>query len=128
MVANAHHQSDPDEMKIFDRVYLVGVSVFIILLNILPPLQFSVHGIPDVDVCLGQGDPNSFPTLMVTAAVFGFLFFIFIVLTSFRTRRNLEKMDSQHLKNLPAKNALTFLGIDSFRKRLHFHSKLVLKL
>ena len=77
MVANAHHLPDPDGMKIFDRAYLVGVSVFVILLNILPLLQFSVHGIPEIEYCQGQEDPNhqTFPTLMVTAAVFGFLFF-----------------------------------------------------
>ena len=115
MVANAHHLPDPDGMKTFDRGYLLGVSVLVILLNLLPLLQFSVHGIPEIEDCLGQeGDHQSFPTLMVTAAVLCFLFFIVIVLTSIRTRRNLEKIDNQHLKNLPAKNALTFLGKDSF--------------
>ena len=115
MVANAHHLQDPDGMRTFDRGYLLGVSLFVILLNLLPLLQFSVHGIPEIDDCLRQeGDHQSFPTLMVTAAVFGFLFFIGTVLTSIRTRRNLEKIDNQHLKNLPAKNALTFLGKGSF--------------
>ena len=104
-------------MKTFDRGYLLGVSLFVILLNLLPLLQFSVHGIPEIEDCSRQeGDHQTFPTLMVTAAVFGFLFFIVIVLTSMRTRRNLEKIDNQHLKNLPAKNALTFLGKDSFKK------------
>ena len=117
MVANAHQLPDPDEMKTFDRGYLLGVSLFVILLNLLPLLQFSVHGIPEIEDCSRQeGDHQTFPTLMVTAAVFGFLFFIVIVLTSMRTRRNLEKIDNQHLKNLPAKNALTFLGKDSFKK------------
>ena len=112
MVANAHHEQDPEGMKIFDRGYLVGVSIFVILLNILPPIQFSVHGIPDISYCLGEGGDQSFATLMVIAAVLCFLIFIFLVLTSFRTQRNLNKIGSQHLKNLPAKNALTFLGRD----------------
>lgn len=116
MVANAHHEPDPEEMKIFDRGYLVGVSFFVILLIILPLLQFSVHGIPEIEDCLGQGDHQTFPTLMVTAAVFGFLFFIFVVMISIRTRRNLDTIEDQHLKNLPAKNALTFIGRSSFRK------------
>ena len=127
MVANAHNEPDPEGMKIFDRGYLVGVGIFIILLNILPLLQFWVHGIPEIEDCRGQGDPDqkSFPTLMVTAAVFGFLFFIVIVLSSIRTRRNLEKIQDQHLKNLPAKNALTFLGMGLLRKPLSFKNLLV---
>ena len=118
MVANAHHEPDPEEMKIFDRGYLVGVSIFVILLNILPLLQFSVHGIPDIEDCRGQGYHQTFPTLMVIAAVFGFLFFIFVVIISSRTRRNLGKIEDQYLKNLPGKNALTFIGSGLFRKPL----------
>ena len=51
MVANAHHEPDPEETKISDLGYLVGVIFFVILLTILPLLQFSVHGIPEIGDC-----------------------------------------------------------------------------
>ena len=37
------------------------------------------------------------------------LLIIFTIINSLRTRRNLKKLEEQHLKNLPCQNAMTYL-------------------
>ena len=55
---------------------------------------------------------NSISTLLIIAITFWFLFLSFTMMITIRTRKNLAKLQDQHLMNLPSKNALTFLDTE----------------
>ena len=48
----------------------------------------------------------------MTGFAFWSLLFTFMLMISLRTKRNLRKLQDQHLANLPSRNALTFLDTE----------------
>ena len=111
MVSNAHQDTEPEAKKLFNIGYLAAVSGFLLIALIMPVVQYSTHGIQTIQLCLREEDkPDKLPFGLVEIATASIvLIFIFTVLISMRTMRNLRKLQDQHLKNLPANNALTFV-------------------
>ena len=110
MVSNAHQDTEPEAKKLFDIGYLAAVSGFLLIPLAMPVVQYTMHGIQTIALCLREEEklPVSFDLLKISTASIA-LIFTFTVLISLRTIRNLRKLQDQHLKNLPAKNALTFV-------------------
>ena len=110
MVANAHQEREPQQIYIFDMVYMAAVSAFPLALISLPFLELWAHDLPFVKRCLGKhkDQPIKIPILWKIGLAFYFLFVMFHFMISLRTRKNLKKLQDQHFKNLPSKNALTF--------------------
>ena len=110
MVSNAHQDTEPEAKKLFDIGYLAAVFGFLLIPLVMPVVQYTMHGIETIALCLREEEklPVSFDLLKISTASI-FLIFTFTVLISMRTVRNLRKLQDQHLKNLPAKNALTFV-------------------
>ena len=107
MVSNAHQETEPEAKRIFDIGYLAAVAGFLLLSLAMPVVQFTLNGIRTIDFCLGQEENIDDLLKISTAAIV--LIFTFTVLVSIRTNKNLRKLQDQHLKNLPANNALTFV-------------------
>ena len=112
MVSNAHQDTEPEAKKLFDIGYLAAVSGFLLLSLAMPVVQYTMHGIETIALCLRQEDswqlPVSFDLMKISTASI-VLIFTFTVLLGLRTNNNLRKLQDQHLKNLPANNALTFV-------------------
>ena len=100
-------------MRLFDTGYLVAVLAFSLASTGFPVVQFLVHGNPHLSQCRGQGENQgedlAVTPLMIIGVIFWFLLLVFTILLSLRTRKNLIQLRPQHLNNLPARNALTFL-------------------
>ena len=112
MVANAHQMQEAEEKKLFDIVYLVGVIGIILAIAPLPFAMFlkNEQGIPFVNQCKGKDiDHDTKYVLFLIGTAFGCLFFYFTVSLGLRTKKNLRKLQDQHLVNLPSNNALTYL-------------------
>ena len=107
MVSNAHQDTEPEAKLLFDIGYLAAVAGFLLLSLAMPVVQFTLNGIRTIDFCLGQEENIDDLLKISTAAIV--LIFTFTVLISIRTNKNLRKLEDQHLKNLPANNALTFV-------------------
>ena len=76
----------------------------------IPVVQFTLNGMVQ-QLCLRQEeniDLNGLNLLKISTAAI-VLTFTFTVLISIRANKNLKKLEDQHLKNLPANNALTFV-------------------
>ena len=112
MVSNAHQDTEPEAKKLFDIGYLAAVAGFLLLSITMPVVQYTMHGIETIALCLRQEDswkrPVNFDLMKISTASI-VLIFTFTVLLGFRTNKNLRKLQDQHLKNLPANNALTFV-------------------
>ena len=112
MVSNAHQDTEPEAKRLFDIGYLAAVSGFLLLSITIPVVQYTMHGIETIALCLRQEDswkrPVNFDLMKISTASI-VLIFTFTVLLGFRTNKNLRKLQDQHLKNLPANNALTFV-------------------
>ena len=76
----------------------------------MPVLQYNRNGIETIAWCLREEGkiPVSFNLFKISTPLV-VLMFIFSVLFSVRTIRNVRKLQDQYLKNLPANNALTFV-------------------
>ena len=116
MVSNASHNPDHEKMKMFNLGYLVGLSGILLVWNInfIAFLFKPNHLTPGVSKCLALETEEDtsiqrigmIPSVLIVPCV-AFTVFIYI-----RTQKYLKKIPPEHLKNLPSKNALTFL--DSF--------------
>ena len=108
MVANV--QQGPEGTKITDVGYLAGVAAFLLALLPLPLLEYTVHGLPYITKCQSEEElPTRKSIILIIGLAFCILFFIFHVLIGLRARKNLRKLKDHHFKNLPSRNALTFL-------------------
>lgn len=111
MVSNARHNPDHEKMKTFNLGYLVGLSGILLVWNInaialyFKPNPFT----PNVSRCLGLETKVETSIPMMIATVLFLLLVVSIVSIYFRTQKCLKKIQPEHLKNLPSKNALTFL-------------------
>ena len=119
MVANAHQEQEPEGKRIFDIGYLVGVVGLLVVMIPLPlMILYHVNGISFIQRCLDadtrhadtrQTDPGM---LRVAVIALSLSAFTFTILISLRTRKNLRKLQEEHLKNLPSNNALTYLDTE----------------
>ena len=85
------------------------VTGFIIAFNVFHLMQNVVHGLPFTKLCLGDEDEQPTKLIIIIPTAISIIFLTFLFLISFKTRNNLSKLSDQHLKNLPASNALTYL-------------------
>ena len=111
MVSNAHQETDPEAKLLFDIGYLAAVAGFLLISVAMPVVQLTLNGIRAIPLCLRQEeniDLNGLNLLKISTAAI-VLIFTFTVLICIRTNKNLRKLEDQHLKNLPANNALTFV-------------------
>ena len=118
MVANAHQEQEPEGKRVFDIGYLVGVVGLLVVMIPLPLMIYYVNGIPFIERCLDadtrhadtrQTDPGM---LRVAVIALSLSAFTFTILISLRTRKNLRKLQEEHLKNLPSNNVLTYLDTE----------------
>ena len=134
MVANAHQEQEPEGKRIFDIGYLVGVVGLLVVMIPLPlMILYHVNGISFIQRCLDadprhadprHADPRHADTrragtrhadrdmLRVAVTVLSLSAFTFTILISLRTRKNLRKLQEEHLKNLPSNNVLTYLDTE----------------
>ena len=106
MVSNAHQETEPEAKRIFDIGYLAAVAGFLLISVAIPVLQFTLNGIRAIPLCLRQEENVDLNLLKISTAA-TVLIFTFTILISIRTNKNVRKLEDQHLKNLPANNALT---------------------
>ena len=113
MVSNARHNPDHEKMKMFNLGYLVGLSGILLVWNInFIVFLFKPHRLSlGVSKCLGL-ETEEDTTILRMSMIPNVLFVPFVAFTVFiyiRTQKYLKKIPPEHLKNLPSKNALTFL-------------------
>ena len=108
MVSNAHQETEPEAKLLFDIGYLAAVAGFLLISVAIPVLQFTLNGIRAIPLCLRQEENVDLNLLKISTAA-TVLIFTFTILISIRTNKNVRKLEDQHLKNLPANNALTFV-------------------
>ena len=104
MVANAHQNQDLEAMKTFDRAYLVAVVGFLVCIDGSIILDYYIR-FENLRQCQSPDSLLEKP-IKIGVAV-GLLLVIFTIII--RTRKNLNKLQEQHLKNLPCQNAMTYL-------------------
>ena len=112
MVSNARHNSDHEKMKMLNLGYLVGLSGILLVwnVNMIAFLFKSDHAFPpSVSKCLGLHTEADTSLPMRIATVGFVLLAVFSVFIYIRTQQYLTNIQPEHEKNLPAKNALTFL-------------------
>ena len=111
MVSNAPHNPDHEKMKMFNLGYLVGLSGILLVwnVNMIAFLFKSDYLTPGVSKCLGLPTEEDTSTLHRIATVVLVLMAVFSVFIYIRTQQYLKHIQPEHQKNLPAKNALTFL-------------------
>ena len=113
MVANAHQEQEPEGKRVFDIGYLVGVVGLLVVVIPLPLMIYYVNGIPFIERCLDADTRQTDPGMLrVTVIALSLSAFTFTILISLRTRKNLRKLQEEHLKNLPSNNALTYLDTE----------------
>ena len=111
MVSNAPHNPDHEKMKMFNLGYLVGLSGILLVWNInMIAFLFKPDSLtPGISKCLGLHTEADTSTPMRIATVGFVLLAVFSVFIYIRTQQYLKNIRPEHHKNLPAKNALTFL-------------------
>ena len=111
MVSNAPHNPDHEKMKMFNLGYLVGLSGILLVwnINMIAFLFKSNYPFPSVSKCLGLHTEADTSIPMMIATVGFVLLAVFSVFIYIRTQQYLKNIQPEHQKNLPAKNALTFL-------------------
>ena len=119
MVANAHQEQEPEGKRVFDIGYLVGVVGLLVVMIPLPLMIYHVNGIPFIERCLDSDTRHAdadtqtdHGMLRVATIALSLSAFTFTILISLRTRKNLRKLQEEHLKNLPSNNALTYLDTE----------------
>ena len=122
MVANAHNDPGEDGMKLFNIGYLAGISGILLAWNaaVLIKVLMSSDYLPFTILCFKKPlvesiDPLTtrmrsvvFHPITIRIAVV-ILCLVFSVIITIRTKSYLTKLQDRHLRNLPSKNALTFL-------------------
>ena len=119
MVANAHQEQEPEGKRVFDIGYLVGVVGLLVVMIPLPLMIYYVNGIPFIERCLDSDTRHAdadtqtdHGMLRVATIALSLSAFTFTILISLRTRKNLRKLQEEHLKNLPSNNVLTYLDTE----------------
>ena len=108
MVSNAHRSLDPEDVKIFNIVYFVGVTGFIIVVNSFPVVQHFLHGISYISFCRNLAlHPTTIMVLIPISLCL--LALVFTIMISLKTRKSISKLQDQHSINLPSRNALSYL-------------------
>ena len=111
MVANAHNDPGEDGLKMFNIGYLAGISGIILAWNgaILAKTLISDEYIGFTALCLKKTIPsNAYYPHLITVFIM-FLCVVFSVYITNITKSYLAKLQDRHLRNLPSKNALTYL-------------------
>ena len=112
-MANAHNDPGPDGLKIFNIGYLAGIAGLLIALKVIGIFQFLISDeyVPYTALCQKKSleleskpfYPATIGVVVVTLCV------IFAVIITRRTYRYLNKLQDIHLRNLPARNVLTYI-------------------
>ena len=92
-------------MTTFKNGYLASVIALLLSWNSIIVVRFlTAEGSNLPDWCSGlENEMLTIPTALCVLSI------VFTVLLNIRTKRSLKRISDQHLKNLPKKNALTFL-------------------
>ena len=126
MVANAHNDPGEDGLKMFNFGYLAGISGILLAWNgaLLAKTLISddLIAFTFTASCLENQVPismpfNSIPIQTIPIPFYNnsigmplsFLCVVSSVLITIRTKSYLAKLQDRHLKNLPSRNALTYL-------------------
>ena len=97
-------------MRILRNGYLAAVTGLLLSWNSILVVRFLTAEDSDLpDWCSGLEAESNQRFLLMVPTVFCVLGLVFTVLLSLRTNTILKNIQHQHEKNLPAKNALTFL-------------------
>ena len=112
-VANAHNDPGTDGLKIFNIGYLAGIAALLLALMIMGIFQFLISDeyVPYTALCLKKTlefeSKPFFPAII--GVVVAILTVVFAVIITRRTYKYLNKLQDSHLRNLPAKNVLTYI-------------------
>ena len=110
-VANAHNNPGPDGLKIFNIGYLAGITGILLAWNSAGILNVAMHDeyFPYTTLCLKLPTESKpfYPASIVIAM--SSLSFLFSLIISKRSKKYLSKLHNSHLRNLPSKNALTYI-------------------
>ena len=108
-MANAHNDPGVDGMKIFNIGYLVGITGILLAWNsaILIKVTVSEEYLRYTALCLRKKSKSDFPGPILIAMIFLCILFSLIIIR--RTKTYLRKLPDNQLRNLPAKNAMTYI-------------------
>ena len=108
-MANAHNDPGIDGMKIFNIGYLVGIAGILLAWNsaILIKVTVSEEYLRYTAICLKKKSKSDFPGPIAIAMIC--LCILFSLITIRRTKTYLNKLHDNQLRNLPAKNAMTYI-------------------
>ena len=108
-MANAHNDPGIDGMKIFNIGYLVGIAGILLAWNsaILIKVSVSEEYLRYTALCLKTKSNSHFPGAIMIAMIC--LCILFSLITIRRTKTYLNKLHDNQLRNLPAKNAMTYI-------------------
>ena len=108
MVRSAHQDHGSDEMKTFNYGYLLIVAGLLISWNSSLVGKVLVSNTPPPDWCFPVFAETNH-NIMIIPFVLSSLSVFFAVCIHLKTKSILENLQHQHFKNLPSKNALTFV-------------------
>ena len=110
-VANAHNDPGPEGLKTFNIGYLAGIAGILLAWNgaILFKVAISEQYVPSTARCLKitLGSKPFYPVTIGIVIVS--LCFVFSLIIIRRTKIYLSRLQDNHLRNLPAKNVLTYI-------------------
>ena len=110
-VANAHNDPGPDGLKMFNIGYLAGITGILLAWNsaMLIKVTVSDEYLRYTALCLKKTlDSKSFiPAPIMLTLISLCIFFSLMIIR--RTKKYLNKLPESQLRNLPAKNALTYI-------------------
>ena len=108
-MANAHNDPGVDGLKIFNIGYLVGIAGILLAWNsaILIKVTVSEEYLRYTALCLKTKSNSHFPGAIMIAMIC--LCILFSLITIRRTKTYLNKLHDNQLRNLPAKNAMTYI-------------------
>ena len=110
-MANAHNDPGPDGLKIFNIGYLAGLAGILLAWNsaILIQVAVSEQDTGYTALCLKKTlESKPFYPAIIGLVVLS-LCVIFSLIITRRTNIFLSKIPDSHLRNLPAKNVLTYI-------------------
>ena len=110
-MANAHKDPGPDGLKMFNIGYLAGIAGILLAWNsaILIKVTVSDQYIPFTALCTKRTlESKSFYPISIGIAMLSLCVFFSLIITK-RVYTHLSKLPDSHLRNLPTKNALTYI-------------------